>query len=33
MSLLSAFCTACKDGFKPKRNARLPLHVYECEAV
>ena len=28
LSELSAFCTSCKDGYKPKRNSRVPLHVY-----
>lgn len=28
LSKLSVFCTACKDGYKPLRNSRVPLHVY-----
>lgn len=30
---LSVFCTACKNGYRPKYNPRFPLHVYECELI
>ena len=28
LSLLSVFCSACKDGYKAMRNSRVPMHVY-----